>query len=1520
MTVKGRASKTPSHDAIAVIGIGCRYPGAKNPQELWENILARRQAFRRMPDVRMPPGDYFDADPKTPDKSYSARAAVIDGFAFDWRTRRIPEQSANSTDIVHWLALEVTLDALNDSGLNDTRVPKERTGVVIGNTLTGEHTRAQTMRLRWPFVARTLVDTASTMQLPSDMTAQILRMAETRFKSVFQPVNEDTLAGSLANTIAGRICNFLDLHGGGYTVDGACSSSLIAVATAANALANGDLDLAIAGGVDVSLDPFELIGFAKAGALTATEMRVYDEAGNGFMPGEGAGVVILKRLSDARRDGDNVYAVLKGWGISSDGKGGITAPKSSGQALAITRAYERAGYSPHTLDFIEGHGTGTRVGDKVELEGIAQALANFGEPPARKVGMTSFKSICGHTKAAAGVGGFIKAVIAVNRRVLPPTAGCERPNASFADQASCLYPLISGEKRPASDTLRAGVSAMGFGGINSHVTLESGDAPSDKFAPSINEETLLGSYQRHELFLFSAPNLSTLLTQFKNAAVLAHTASIAELADLSANLIRDLNPDHPVRAAFTVHTPEELVEFLRDAVDRLSASPLKPSERYVSPCKRVWITHLKSNEQPKLGFVFAGQGAQQLGMARTLLTRFAWARDLLSAADAWLAEVGCDPIGEHLAHLPERAVTNDDAWLTALTKTRIAQPAIAFVSLLWFERLKHLGLKAHVVAGHSLGELTALYAAGSIDAKTLIQLAGLRGSAMAATPSGGMLALRATGDEAARMANEINATTNTTLVVANINSPTQAVLSGDVRAIEAAQASAQTRKLSARPLRVSGAFHSPLMLSAAEGLKAHAIANKTFASSTTTILSCMHGDPINPAGAIGDFVATQMLSSVNFVALATNLSASCDLILELGPSRILSSLIEESTASTKNAPIALPVEPQPLSDQSASLAIGAAFALGANIDFSRLHEGRLIRPFVAASDMSFIENPCERPFTVNELDEANATAWQTAFSSNSAQAGTSPWSEGFVTGAMALATGLSPEVLTAYLRERGAYLRDIIEIDLESHPLATLATSKTAAPIVALAEKASPQKDRTMLPPPDASSKMHQSLRAAQDEAIEKLAAVPVAQTSSLPTTLPSDRVIVELAARRTGFPPASIEMQHRVLDDLNLDSIKAAEIVGEAAKQIGVAELVDPMQFANARLSDIADALDKARATLPPQGSQPADPAATESESPTSRSSKPIAISKHAPRQRWVRNFAIEKIATPLVAEKSLQETFAGARVLLADSHVLSDKTKDALERQLMGFGASVESISLSNEAVDTASSAPVHLMAFFGETFDEAPHADRAHMLQALVEKLTKLAHQIKALASAPKVSVALVEIAPAQAIVPSTHAWAASLHLEEPTLFVRHVRFESLQNKQLSALLGEFGQAAHFSSAEYDAKGKRTTFAARVQDPSRYQPRTHTIDQKDVVVVTGGARGITAACALALAKKTGAHFALLGSSAHPEANPQTKSSLAILATLEQFAQAGIRARYYQCDVNQPGDVKHVLAAVANARRRQK
>jgi enediyne polyketide synthase len=400
------------NQAIAIVGLGCRYPDAASPAELWENVLAKRRAFRRIPDVRLNLADYYSPDPHAPDRTYGMNAAVIEDYEFDRVRFRVSGSSYRSADLAHWLALDVASQAIADAGYPDgAGLPRETTAVYVGNTLTGEFSRAATLRLRWPYVRRVVSAALAERGYGAEERGGLLRDIEQAYKKPFAEVGEETLAGGLSNTIAGRISNHFDLKGGGYTVDGACASSLLAAATACSALAAGDCDLAIAGGVDLSLDPFELVGFAKIGALAPERMRVYDARSAGFWPGEGCGFAVMMRHTDALSTGRRVYALVQGWGISSDGSGGITRPEVEGQLLALSRAYRRAKFGPDSVAYFEGHGTGTAVGDATELRVVTRARREAGATlPAA---ISSVKANIGHTKAAAGIAGLIKAAMAL---------------------------------------------------------------------------------------------------------------------------------------------------------------------------------------------------------------------------------------------------------------------------------------------------------------------------------------------------------------------------------------------------------------------------------------------------------------------------------------------------------------------------------------------------------------------------------------------------------------------------------------------------------------------------------------------------------------------------------------------------------------------------------------------------------------------------------------------------------------------------------------------------------------------------------------------------------------------------------------------------------------------------------------------------------------------------------------------------------------------------------------------------
>ena len=587
--------------AIAIVGMACRYPDARSPDELWENALAGRRAFRRIPAERLNLNDYLSSDRQSPDRTYSTQGAFIEGYEFDRARFRVPGATYRAADPVHWLTLDVAAAALEDAGFPEgDGLPHEATGVFIGNTLTGEFSRANTMRLRWPYVRRVVQKVLEEDAWPAERRRELLAQMETLYKKPFPPVGAETLAGGLSNTIAGRICNHFDLKGGGYTVDGACASSLLAVINACSSLTAGDLDVAVAGGVDLSTDPFELVGFAKTGALALDAMRVYDARAAGFWPGEGCGVVVLMREEEALTMRRRIYAVIRGWGVSSDGSGGITRPEVEGQLIALRRAYARAGYGADTVAYFEGHGTGTAVGDATELQALARARREVDGSKSSPAVVSSVKAIIGHTKAAAGVAGLIKATMALGAQILPPAVGCDEPHEELKRDGSTLRTLKQGELFSTGASLRAGVSAMGFGGINTHVTLEAAHDDRRQTLTS-KERALLTTAQDAELFLFSARDIAQLENQIERVLVYAERLSRSELTDLAKRLSETLRP-LSVRAAVVASSATELSARL----EALRSRARNGASQMIDPIGGIFLSTEQSSA--RVGFLFPGQG------------------------------------------------------------------------------------------------------------------------------------------------------------------------------------------------------------------------------------------------------------------------------------------------------------------------------------------------------------------------------------------------------------------------------------------------------------------------------------------------------------------------------------------------------------------------------------------------------------------------------------------------------------------------------------------------------------------------------------------------------------------------------------------------------------------------------------------------------------------------------------------------------------------------------------------------
>jgi enediyne polyketide synthase len=901
--------------------------------------------------VRLNLADY-SPERQNDDYISATMAAVLDDYEFDRARFHVSQDAFATTDLTHWLALDVAAQALADAKLlHASAEQRERTSVYVGNSLTGEFSRANLMRLRWPYVRRVLSTALQENKKcrPEDLQDLVGRV-EALYKAPFPPTNEESLAGGLSNTIAGRICNYFDFKGGGYTVDGACASSLLAITTACSALQSGDVDIAIAGGVDLSLDPFELAGFSSLGALATSKMKVFDAHSSGFWPGEGCGMVVLMRYEDALARHHSPYAVIRGWGISSDGNGGITRPEVAGQMLALQRAHEKAGYGIDSVAYFEGHGTGTSIGDATELQALSRAIRQVRSRHSPAV-IGTIKANIGHTKAAAGVAGLIKATMAIHARILPPVTGCDQPHSELTSSDAPLRVLHHAELWPNGAPARAGVNGFGFGGINVHVTLEAADNVARKnFIPAEIEQ--LSSAQDCELFIFAAVNVSEISEQLTEVLNFAKEISYSELADLSISLAKkvDATPSgNLVRAACVAASPDELIA----ALNQLLAWCEAGIDQKIDAQAAIYLSG--SSEPPQIGFLFPGQASP------VYVDGGIWSRRFPALSDLY-----------RNARLPQQTSTN----------TQTAQPCIASASLAGLHVLRMFDIEATVAVGHSLGEITALHWAGACSEEELISVVHARGRAMAQAsgPAGAMASIRAAQQDVRKRLNGDG------LVIAASNAPTQTVVSGEAGAVKRFTEKLQVHGISSTMLPVSHAFHSPLVAGVATAFADH-LASCQFADLSRRVVSTITAGPIAPTIDLRSLLTEQITRPVLFADAIRTAAEEADFFLEVGPGAVLSGIAAECT----DKPV-ISLDAGSKSLRGLLSAVGAAFACGTDVRLSPLYEKRFGHPIDIKKKHSFLANPCETipqiapPIQRAEIQIAPATSSTSATASSALEA------------------------------------------------------------------------------------------------------------------------------------------------------------------------------------------------------------------------------------------------------------------------------------------------------------------------------------------------------------------------------------------------------------------------------------------------------------------------------------------------------------------------------------------------------
>ncbi len=875
---------------VAIIGMGCMFPRSPWLKAYWRLLLRGRDAVTEVPPTHWRAEDYFNPDPKVPDHVYCTRGGFIPPVTFDPSEFGIPPASLEATDTSQLLGLVAARMALTDAGYGDGKVfDRDRAGVILGVTGTQELVIPLGARLGHPHWRRALADCGVD---PATADAVVERIAE-----AYVPWKENSFPGLLGNVVAGRICNRLDLGGTNCVVDAACASSMSAIHTALMEIRSDRADLMVTGGVDLLNDIFMHMCFSRTQILSPTgDARPFSGDADGTVLGEGIGLLVLKALDRAEADGDRIYAVIKGIGTSSDGRSqSIYAPRAEGQGRALGKAYAEAGIDPATVDLVEAHGTGTRVGDAVEFKALKTV---FGPAPrnGRRCAVGSVKSMIGHTKAAAGAAGLIKAALALHHKVLPPTLKADPPDPSLGIGDSPFY--LNNAARPwlsGGTPRRAGVSAFGFGGSNFHMVLEEYTGKKDGISWD-------GSV---EIVALSGGSRAEIRSRLEALSAEARGASEAAASALAAETRRRFSPDAPHRLLWmAAERPEADLPFSErvDAVLRGLTAPDGGTDRW----KGETVFTGGTGTPGRLAFVFPGQGSQYLHMGRDLACVFPEALEALEHADAAFEKAGGadGPLSRRIHPYPDDDPEAGRRMEAALRSTDAAQPAIGAMSAGMARILARFGVRPEAACGHSFGELTALWAAGWISEEAFHRLAAARGRAMAdaASGKGTMLAVKAPLAEIEALAEEMGGD----LVLANRNGPSQGVLSGSAEAVEEARRRCKTRGLVSTPLPVSAPFHSPLVAEAA-GPFAEALAGTEFTPSEIPVFSNTTGAPY-PADpeAAKEMLGRHILRPVDFIKEIEGLhDAGIRTFLEIGPRRVLTGLIREILAGRPAEAVAL---------------------------------------------------------------------------------------------------------------------------------------------------------------------------------------------------------------------------------------------------------------------------------------------------------------------------------------------------------------------------------------------------------------------------------------------------------------------------------------------------------------------------------------------------------------------------------------------------------------------------------------
>lgn len=848
------------NEPVAVIGVGCRFPGdIDGPERLWDFLTEKKCAITAYPDRGFTNAGTFA----------ESGGFLKDVAGFDNRFFDIPPDEALRMDPQQRLLLEVSWEALEHAGIIPESLRLSRTGVFVG------------------------VSSTDYVRLVS--------------ASAQQKSNIWDNTGGSSSIIANRISYFLDIQGPSIVIDTACSSSLVAVHLACRSLSTWDCDIALVGGTNVLISPEPWGGFREAGILSQTGCcHAFDKSADGMVRGEGCGVIVLQRLSDARLEGRRILAILTGSAVNQDGKSnGIMAPNPSAQIGVLENACKSARVDPLEIGYVEAHGTGTSLGDRIEAHALGMV---FGckRPGSGPLMIGSIKPNIGHLEGAAGIAGLIKAVLMVERGSLLPSGGFTEPNPAIPFTELGLrvvdelqeWPVVAGRPR------RAGVSSFGFGGTNAHVIVEE--------AGSVGADTVSGradvggSGGGVVAWVISGKTASALAAQAGRLGRYVRARPALDVVDVGYSLVSTRSVfDH--RAVVVGQTRDELLAGLAGVVAG------RPEAGVVCGVGK---------PAGKTAFVFAGQGSQWLGMGSELYAAYPVFAEALDAV--------VDELDRHLRYPLRDVIWGHDQDL--LNTTEFAQPALFAVEVALYRLLMSWGVRPGLVLGHSVGELAAAHVAGALCLPDAAMLVAARGRLMQALPAGGaMFAVQAREDEVAPMLGH-------DVSIAAVNGPASVVISGAHDAVSAIADRLRGQGRRVHRLAVSHAFHSALMEPMIAEFTAVA-AELSVGLPTIPVISNVTGQLVADDFASADYWARHIRAVVRFGdSVRSAHCAGASRFIEVGPGGGLTSLIEASLADAQivSVPTLRKDRPEPVSVMTAA---AQGFVSGMGLDWASVFSG-----------------------------------------------------------------------------------------------------------------------------------------------------------------------------------------------------------------------------------------------------------------------------------------------------------------------------------------------------------------------------------------------------------------------------------------------------------------------------------------------------------------------------------------------------------------------------------------------------